>query len=108
MLQYFPKKDNNNKQKDIKFLYENLCYKDKKPWKEYEMDLEPSFWEKANEYALKKCIKLLKEQKSLKDIDSNEEKALYILETLYKYIRPELPENSYLKIIPNQYGKLFK
>ena len=108
ILQYFPKNDNNKKQKDIKFLYENLCYKDKKPWKEYEIDLEPSFWEKANEYALKKCIKLLKEQKSLKDIDSNEEKALLILETLYKYIRPELPENSYLKIIPNQYGKLFK
>ena len=108
ILQYIPKVDKKQKQKDIKFLYESLCCKNKKKWEEHEIDLEPSFWTQANEYALKKFIRFFKENKSLKDINSNEEKALSILETLYKYIRPELPENSFLRIVPNQYGDLFK
>ena len=57
ILKLIPKNDieGKKKQKDIKFLYEKFFYKDKE-LEEHEIDLEPSFWEKANKCALNKII----------------------------------------------------
>ena len=105
-LQLIPKKDDKNKQKDIKYIYDNLCNNGKK-FKEIEIDLELSFWEETNKSALKKIKSFFKKNKTLIDIAEEEDKALHILETLYKYIPPELKENQKLQIVPNQYGMLY-
>ena len=108
VIKLIPKGEGNLKQKHIKFIYESLFCEEKLEEKEIELDC--SFWDKANEYVLKKCISFFKENKTLtlKDIHKNEEKALSILEILYLYIPPQLEENSKLKFIPNQYGTLLK
>ena len=101
------------KQKDLKIIYDNII-NDKKILDNIEIDLDSSFWEKTNKYCLKKLFDYFtnnKETKKLKsltlfDIDENEDKALSILETIYKYIPPELNINQNLRFIPNQYGKL--
>ena len=103
-LELIPKKDDNNRQKDLKYIYENLFLSNK--LEEIEIDLEPSFWETTNKYVLKKFMKYFERKKELKDINENEEIALNILERLYKYMPPELRENSNLKFVPNQYGIL--
>ena len=104
-LELIPKNDDGNKQKDIKAIYEILC-NDGKQLKEIVIDLESTFWNITNEFAKKKIINSFKKKTQLKDIDQNEDKALRILETLYKYIQPELKDNENLKIVPNQYGNL--
>ena len=105
ILKLIPKEDKSNKQRDIKLIYESLVMEGKKI-EEHIIELEPSFWEKVNEYALKKILNNLKDKKKLYEIDENEDNALLILETLYKYIPPVLEENNELKIVPNQYGDL--
>ena len=42
------------------------------------------------------------------NINVNEEEALKILETIYKYIQPELKENEKIKFVPNQYKQLLE
>ena len=104
-LKLIPKKDVNNKQKEIKYIYEFLC-NNGKPLKEINIEIEPSFWEPTNVRALEEIKKSLKSKNKLKHIDKEEEKALQILETLYKYIPPELKNNENIKMVPNQYGNL--
>ena len=70
------------------------------------IDLEPSFWDKTNDRALEKIKKSFKIIKKLNDIHKEEDKALQILETLYKYVQPELNTHENIKMVPNQYGNL--
>ena len=71
-----------------------------------EINLESSFWDTTNKYALKKIENSFKKIRNLKNISPNEETSLQILETLYKYIPPELKDNKKIEFIPNQYGDL--
>ena len=104
-LSLIPKKDDQNKQKELKYIYENVFLSNK--LKEIEIDLEPSFWETTNKYVLKKFMNFFgRKRRELKEINVNEETALKILEILYKYMPPELKENSNLNYVPNQYGNL--
>ena len=95
--------ENNEKQKDIRFIYKNLFFNGKE-LNEKKINLEQSFWDKANDIALDKILTYLKEISYLSDIDENENNALKILEILYKYKPPQINEE--LKIVPNQNGKL--
>ena len=112
ILELIPKEegeDKKQKQKDIKYIYEHLFLKGKEnKLKEIEINLKSSFWEKVNEYALKKVKIYFYNDINLNDISKNEEDALKILETIYKYIPPELNENKEIKFMPNQYGKLLE
>ena len=111
-------KDNKEKEKqiDLIYIYENLLNNKEKLFPK-EINLSPSFWTKTNEFCLKKFKEyfntetnnknyFFKKNLNLTNIDENEENALKILETLYKYIRPELTENKNIKFMPNQYGNL--
>ena len=111
-LGLIPKKecDEKQKQKDLIYIYEKILNK-KQKINVKEIELEPSFWNTTNEYCLRKFKEFFYNNKinkklHLLDIDDNEEEALRILETLYKYIPPELQINGSLKLIPNQYGLL--
>ena len=57
-LKLIPKNDKEDKikQKDIKYIYEKLCCEQGRTIEEYEIDLEPAFWEKTNKCALAKII----------------------------------------------------
>ena len=100
ILELIPK-ENNEKQKDIKCIYQNLFLKGKE-LNEKAIDLGQSFLEKINEKALEKFISFFANHKKLKDINENEEEAFHILELLYKYIKPQVEDE--LNIVPNQNG----
>ena len=122
ILSLIPEVGNNEKQRDIKMLYETLWikiqYKQKeknnqqneleeeilKEKEEKLIKLDSSFWEKINEKALEKCLKFFEYYNNLKYIDLNEENAISNLEVLYKYIEPQTEKNKELKIVPNQNG----
>ena len=106
-LELIPEKDDENKkkQKEIKTIYETLCNNGEK-MDDIEINLESSFWDTTNKYALKKIENSFKKIRNLKNISPNEETSLQILETLYKYIPPELKDNKKIEFIPNQYGDL--
>jgi hypothetical protein len=110
ILELIPKKEDEKKQKqkEIKYIYEGLFLKGNK-LKEIEIDLDPSFWDKKKEYVIKKVKKYFnKKTLYLNKINKNEEEALNILETIYKYIQPELRENENIKYVPNQYKQLLE
>ena len=100
ILKLIPK-ENNEKQKDMKNIYQNLFLKEEE-LNEKKINLDPSFWDKTNEIVLEDIKTFFEENKSLKDINVNEEKAIEILEIIYKYIQPQIYGE--LKIVPNQNG----
>ena len=106
-LELIPKNESvdKQKQKDLIYIYEQLISKYTK-LNIKEIDLEPSFWDKTNEYVLQKFKQYFKGKTVLKSINDDEEKSLRLLETLYRYIPPELNENQSIKFMPNQYGEL--
>ena len=119
-LALIPKKESHEKQKqkDLIYIYEGLIQGYEKILIK-EIDLDSSFWIKTNNYCLNKfkdCFNTSQniiinysyypKKIELKNIAEKEKIALNILETLYKYIQPELQENKNIKFIPNQYGKL--
>jgi hypothetical protein len=46
------------------------------------------------------------EDRKLKDISEDEEKAIKILEIIYKYLNPQTDEYENIKLVPNQNGNL--
>ena len=110
ILELIPKKDEEKKQKqkDIKYIYEKLFLNMTK-LKEIEIDLDPLFWDKANDCVKNKVKEYFnKKILYLQNINENEEEALNILETIYKYIQPELKENEDIRFVPNQYKQLLE
>ena len=106
ILELIPNEDN-GKQFDIRTLYSNLCLDEKnKKFKTKFVNLETSFFDKVNNIALEECIYFLNKNNYLSAINEDEDKALNILDILYKYRKPQIELN--LKIVPNQKGKLCK
>ena len=70
ILELLPKngEESKIKQKDIKTIYETLCNNGEKI-KEIEINLESSFWDTANKYALKKIENSFKRIRNIKSID---------------------------------------
>ena len=98
-------KEKNEKQKDIKFIYENIFLKGKE-LEEKVVGLENSFWEETNEIVLSKILHFFNKDRILKDICEDEEKAIKILEIIYKYHNPQIDKYTNKKLVPNQNGKL--
>ena len=98
-------KEKNEKQKEIKFIYENIFLKGK-ALKEKIINIENSFWEETNKITLKKILVFFNKDRKLKDICEDEEKAIKILEIIYKYLNPQTDEYENIKLVPNQNGNL--
>ena len=101
ILKILPLKEEQLKQKEIIFIYENVF---NQKLNTYELDLDPKFWETANEAIISKVIKKI-EKKSLQNINKDEKISIKILEKLYKFKNPRT-EGEDLLIVPNQNGKL--
>ena len=98
-------KEKNEKQKEIKFIYENIFLKGKE-LKEKIVNIENSFWEETNKITLTKILAFFNEDRKLEDISEDEEKAIKILEIIYKYLNPQTDEYENKKLVPNQNGNL--
>ena len=98
-------KEKKEKQKDIKFIYENIFLKGKE-LKETIINVENSFWEETNKITLTKILLFFNNDRKLKDICEDEEKAIKIIEIIYKYLNPQTNEYENEKLVPNQNGNL--
>ena len=102
IIRILPPKEKQSKQKEIIFIYEKVFGMELKT---YELDLDLSFWEEANNAIILKAIKKI-ERRSLEEITSDEKTSIEVLEKIYKFINPRTPEGEFYEIVPNQNGKL--
>lgn len=102
IIRILPPKEKQSKQKEIIFIYEKVFDKELKT---YELDLDLSFWEEANNAIIIKTIKKI-ERRSLEEITSDEKTSIEVLEKIYKFINPRTLEGEFYEIVPNQNGKL--